>query len=101
MHNFKSREPERVMYTGAFTLNHINNSVVMFDSFTTFKRRLLGEVPIIFLGFCIVGGCFYFFLLWTKANQNNKIMTIIIGSLNGACITILSTLYKVFANAKF
>ena len=71
MHNFKAREPERVMYTGGFTLNPINSKVIMFDSFTTFKRRLLVELPIIFVGFCIVGGLFYVFFVWSRMYNGN------------------------------
>jgi anoctamin-10 len=95
MHNFKAREPERVMYTGAFTLNPINNTIIMFDSFTTFKRRLIGDVPIILVGWLIVAGMFYVFWLWTKLYEGDQIMGIVISSINGAAITVLSTLYKV------
>jgi anoctamin-10 len=95
MHNYKAREPERVMYTGTFTLNPITKSVMMFDSFTTFKRRLIAELPIILFGFAIVALVFYTFFLWSRMYKGNQIMGIVIGSLNGATITIMSTLYKV------
>lgn len=42
------------MYTGLYTVEPCKNKVEVYDSFTTFKRRLIAEFPIILLGFSII-----------------------------------------------
>lgn len=62
------------MYTGNFTLNQITQSITMFDTFTAFKRRLVGDIPIILVGFFVIGAVFYVFLRIDQAYEGDPKM---------------------------
>ncbi len=66
MHAYKENEPHRVMYTGKFILDGIEKNICISDNFTTFKRRLFTDIPIIFLGLCFVTLTFFTFYSWNK-----------------------------------
>ncbi|CAD8094475.1 unnamed protein product [Paramecium sonneborni] len=94
MHKFKQTEPQRVMYTGQYIINEANHKIQIYDYFTTFKRRLIAEGPVIFIGIAIIVLSFYAFNLWLKEYQNDSIMPIVINSLNGVSMTVFCDLYK-------
>ncbi|CAK55572.1 unnamed protein product (macronuclear) [Paramecium tetraurelia] len=95
MHKFKQQEPQRVMYTGEYVINQCTNKIGIYDYFTTFKRRLIVEFPVILLGISIIVVSFFAFNIW-QSNQdpNNIYMPIIINSLNGVGMTVFCDLYK-------
>jgi anoctamin-10 len=74
MHHFKKNEPERVMYNGQYKLCPITNKIKVFDPFTSFKRRLLMDLPIIIIGVAAVLGNFYLSLQLTMQVGDNKIL---------------------------
>lgn len=84
------------MYTGQYIIDEATNKTEIYDYFTTFKRRLIAEGPVIFIGFAIIIVSFYAFNLWLSLYKGttNVIMPIIINSLNGASMNILCDLYK-------
>ncbi|CAD8098030.1 unnamed protein product [Paramecium sonneborni] len=94
MHKFKQTQPQRVMYTGQYIINEANNKIQIYDYFTTFKRRLIAEGPVILIGIAIIVLSFYAFNLWLKEYQNDPIMPIVINSLNGVSMTVFCDLYK-------
>ncbi|CAD8050285.1 unnamed protein product [Paramecium sonneborni] len=95
MHKFKQQEPQRVMYTGLYHVEKCTRKVEVYDSFTTFKRRLIAEFPIILLGFTIILVSFLAFNQWQQQQDpQNVYMPIIINSLNGVSMTVLCDLYK-------
>ncbi|CAD8045785.1 unnamed protein product [Paramecium primaurelia] len=95
MHKFKQQEPQRVMYTGLYTVEPCKNKVEVYDSFTTFKRRLIVEFPVILLGFSIILVSFLAFNQWQGQQDPQSVyMPIIINSLNGVSMTVLCDLYK-------
>lgn len=46
----------------------------MFDTFTAFKRRLVGDIPIILVGFFVIGAVFYVFLRIDQAYEGDPKM---------------------------
>ncbi|CAK71370.1 unnamed protein product (macronuclear) [Paramecium tetraurelia] len=95
MHKFKQQEPQRVMYTGLYTVEPCKNKVEVYDSFTTFKRRLIAEFSVIMLGFSIILVSFLAFNQWQGQQDPQSVyMPIIINSLNGVSMTVLCDLYK-------
>lgn len=54
------------MYTGKFTLDSICNNVTIQDPFTTFKRRLIIDAPLILLGMILILFFFVVFLKWNE-----------------------------------
>ncbi|CAD8176392.1 unnamed protein product [Paramecium pentaurelia] len=94
MHKFKQTQPQRVMYTGQYIINEANHKIQIYDYFTTFKRRLIAEGPVILIGIAIIVLSFYAFNLWLKENSNDPVMSIVINSLNGVSMTVFCDLYK-------
>ena len=58
------------------------------------KRRIFTDVPVILFGILMIVALFFGFLEWSQMNKTNQIASILIGCLNGASITILSSGYK-------
>ncbi|CAD8206420.1 unnamed protein product [Paramecium octaurelia] len=94
MHKFRQTQPQRVMYTGQYIINEATNKIQIYDYFTTFKRRLIAEGPVILIGIAIIVVSFYAFNLWLQQWQGNTVMPIVINSLNGVSMTVFCDLYK-------
>ncbi|CAD8185858.1 unnamed protein product [Paramecium octaurelia] len=94
MHKFRQSQPQRVMYTGQYIINEATNKIQIYDYFTTFKRRLIAEGPVILIGIAIIVVSFYAFNLWLQEWKHDKIMPIVINSLNGVSMTVFCDLYK-------
>ncbi|CAD8159360.1 unnamed protein product [Paramecium octaurelia] len=95
MHKFRQQEPQRVMYTGLYTVEPCTSKIEVYDSFTTFKRRMIAEFPVILLGFSIILVSFLAFNQWQGQQDPQSVyMPIIINSLNGVSMTVLCDLYK-------
>ncbi|CAD8181717.1 unnamed protein product [Paramecium octaurelia] len=94
MHKFKQTQPQRVMYTGQYIINEATHTVQIYDYFTTFKRRLIAEGPVILIGIAIIVLSFYAFNIWLEEYSDNQVMSIVINSLNGVSMTVFCDLYK-------
>ncbi|CAD8119184.1 unnamed protein product [Paramecium sonneborni] len=94
MHKFRQTQPQRVMYTGQYIINEATNKIQIYDYFTTFKRRLIAEGPVILIGIAIIVVSFYAFNLWLQEWKGHSIMPIVINSLNGVSMTVFCDLYK-------
>ncbi|CAD8120523.1 unnamed protein product [Paramecium sonneborni] len=94
MHKFRQTQPQRVMYRGQYIINEATNKIQIYDYFTTFKRRLIAEGPVILIGIAIIVLSFYAFNLWLQEWKDDSIMPIVINSLNGVSMTVFCDLYK-------
>ena len=114
--NFKENELPRLDYNGNYVIDPISKKIIKKNKFSTLKRRLITEIPLISLGafFIII-----LFILMTRLNQNindktdeeienitNKFsptrvkstLLIFTGLLNGILIFILTEIYKICSN---
>jgi hypothetical protein len=66
----------------------------VYDSFKSQSRKLIADIPIIAFGIGSAIGMFILFLLISEKVKGNLIFEILLGSINGACMNILSAVYK-------
>ena len=64
--NFKKNERLRVAYVGDYVIDSISKQIQLINTFSTFKRRLLTEVPLVFFGASIIILLFFVFTKYTK-----------------------------------
>ena len=81
-------------YSGKYTLSEITGEVTVYDSFKWQSRKLISDGPIIALGIGSAVGMFVLFIVLSDSVKGNLIFEIILGSINGACMNILSAIYK-------
>jgi hypothetical protein len=62
MHEFKTIEPERVTYTGKFTLSGVTGEVIVYDPFKSKLRKVCMDIPILLIGIGSAIGMFILFI---------------------------------------
>ena len=113
--NFKENELPRLNYNGNYVIDPISKKITKKNKFSTFKRRLITEIPLVSLGALFIIALFILIIyLNNKINDMTdeelksildkepkivrSILLICTGLLNGILIFILTEVYKVCSN---
>eukprot|EP01017_Pseudomicrothorax_dubius_P035594 TRINITY_DN5010_c0_g2_i2.p1 TRINITY_DN5010_c0_g2~~TRINITY_DN5010_c0_g2_i2.p1 ORF type:complete len:197 (-),score=43.75 TRINITY_DN5010_c0_g2_i2:60-590(-) len=59
MEDYQENEQERIQYRGTYAVDEIEEKIVKFDPFTTSKRRIFTDIPLIVIGVGLILALFY------------------------------------------
>jgi hypothetical protein len=102
---YSMNEPQRKEHVGKWIIDPISRKIRKKSYLTTFYRRMITEVPIIFLGlFFIIGNYVLFFFLNQKlanslskgeiSKETAKYYGMLLGAGNGVSISVLNKIYQ-------